>query len=116
MDAFEQLRQAQQSQDTSGKGKLLGGALGATLGGLGIKLRDVDAFGLQSPNGLFTKDVDMMGMFRNTKMGETLGKAHGDMKQAAEKIKIVAAESGEDFQGSGLARKSGTGAVEMSAA
>ena len=107
MDAFEQLRLTHQSQNTSGKGKPLGGALGAMLGSLGLKLQDVDSFSLRNPNGLFTSDVDMMNLFRNTKMGEIMGKAHGEFKQAAEKIKIELGESVDDFQGSGLVRKSG---------
>jgi hypothetical protein len=114
-DMFEQLRLAQQAQDTPGKGKPLSGALGAMLGGLGIKLYDVDAFSLKNPNGLFTKDVDMTGLFRNTKAGEVMGKAHGDIKQAAEKIQIAAPESGDGFQWSQLPRnqRGGTEGAEL---
>jgi len=64
-DVFEQLRQAQQSQDSSDKGKPVGGALGAMLGGLGIKLRDVDSFAVKNPNGLFTNQTSRGGQYGN---------------------------------------------------
>jgi hypothetical protein len=114
MDMFEQLRlAADRAGTTSGKGKPLGGALGAMLGGLGIKLRDVDSFGLNQPNGLVTSDVDTMKLFRNTKAGEVMAKAHSDIKQAAEKIQIGAPENDGDFKWSELARnRKASGGIE----
>lgn len=100
MDALEQFRNQQANAE---RNKALGGALGCIGAGIGMKLYDVQDFGIRSPDGLFTKEVDMLGLFRKTKAGEGMVKAHGDVKEAASAVKI--AEIGNDFQGSGLGRK-----------
>jgi hypothetical protein len=110
MDSFEQLRQAQQRQPNDASGKRLGGALGAMLGSLGISLRDVDAFAIKHPNGLFTQDVDMAGLWRNTAAGSVMGKAHEDIKQAAASVRIGTGDAA-GFS-TGYSRKEGSDGME----
>jgi hypothetical protein len=83
------------------------------LGSLGISLRDVDAFAIKHPNGLFTQDVDIAGLWRNTPVGGVLGKAHEDIKQAASGVKIGAHVAEAGFSVGLGRRESGAGPEGM---
>jgi hypothetical protein len=81
------------------------------LGSLGLSLRDVEAFAVKHPNGLFTDDVDSFGLWRNTPLGSTLSRAHDDIKQAAGSVKISTGETDGGFT-SGIGRKQSGGEME----